>query len=277
MAKYFIVACQLLLILCADGFAASPSHPTIIVTCASGELGTAIAEHLACDYNLILTGRQTDKLLKIKERLESQFSCQYDIYPLDYTDHASIMHFKEQLQHYSSLLGLVLMTPRPHLGKGVLKEEWEWLTLLQNTFTGPLEVLKMAVPYLVSNSSIVIIGGTTSVQCMPEYGSACVIRRMWTTCSKILSHELGPQLIRVNTLSPGVVLTHFHQMRIAKEAGNSNCTEEEQMDREAASIPLHRHAQPLEIARAVKFLLSPESSFITGTNLVIDGGKTLSY
>lgn len=96
-----------------------------------------------------------------------------------------------------------------------MQDENIWIEVFQNTFTGPMEALKIALPHL-SNPIIVVIAGTTSVQLQPEYGPSCVIRRMWTTYTKALSHQLGPQGISINALSPGVVLTNFHQERIQK-------------------------------------------------------------
>ena len=100
---------------------------------------------------------------------------------------------------------------------------------------------------------------------------------MWTTYTKALSHQLGPQGISVNTLSPGVVLTNFHEERIQKKANDSGLSYEEQMEKEVANIPLHRHAKPQEVAQTIKFLLSEQSDFINGVNLILDGGFTVSY
>ena len=100
---------------------------------------------------------------------------------------------------------------------------------------------------------------------------------MWTTYSKALSHQLGARGISINVLSPGVVLTHFHREKIQKKADENCISFEEQMEKEVSHIPLHRHAQPEEVANSVQFLLSPESDFINGVNIVLDGGATVSY
>lgn len=147
----------------------------------------------------------------------------------------------------------------------------------RNTFTGPLEALKIMLPYLSNSDKIVVIAGTTSVQLQPEYGPSCVIRRMWTTYTKALSHELGSRGISINALSPGVVLTHFHEERIQNNANKNGLSYEKQMEKEVANIPLHRHAMPQEVAQTIKFLLSEQSDFINGINLILDGGFTLSY
>lgn len=252
---------------------------TFIITGASGELGGATARLLAHDYNLILTGRDLDKLKKLQEELKTANSGHYDICTLDFISKPSRDSFESYLnQAHAPIAGLVLIAPRPQFyGKALMQDENVWLEVFQNTFTGPLEALKVALPHLSNPSKVVVIAGTTSVQLQPEYGPSCVIRRMWTTYTKALSHQLGPQGISINALSPGVVLTNFHQERIQKKSEEAGLSYDDQMKKEVANIPLRRHAKPQEVAQTIKFLLSEQSDFINGVNLILDGGYTLSY
>lgn len=252
---------------------------TLIITGASGELGGATAKLLACDYNLILTGRDLIKLNHLKDNLDGNNSGDYKTYPLDFISKHSIECFEHDLSKLNtSIAGLVIIVPRPLFhGKNFIQAEEIWLEVFQNTFTGPIEALKAILPYLSNPSKIVVISGTTSVQLQPEYGPSCVIRRMWTTYTKALAHQLGPQGITINALSPGVVLTNYHRDRIQMKSEANGITFDEQLESEVANIPLHRHAQPNEVAKAIKFLLSDDSDFINGVNLILDGGYTLSY
>ncbi len=265
-------------------FANSPTikeeRKTFIVTGASGELGGATARLLAHDYDLVLTGRDLAKLQNLKEELEAKNSGHYGICALDFISNSSRDNFGEYLnQSHPSIAGLVLITPRPQFcGKPLVQQDENvWLEVFQCTFTAPLEALKVMLPYLSSPSKIVVIAGSTSVQLQPNYGSSCVIRRMWTTHTKALSHQLAHQGISINALSPGVVLTNFHKERIQQQASENGLNYDDQMEREIANIPLHRHAKPQEVAQTIKFLLSEQSDFVNGINLVLDGGFTLSY
>ena len=75
--------------------------------------------------------------------------------------------------------------------------------------------------------------------------------------------EYADQGIRVNSVSPGLVMTHM-----AQEEG-------EESNREfAEATPMKRAAQPIEISRAVLFLASDDASYITGADLLVDGGYT---
>jgi NAD(P)-dependent dehydrogenase (short-subunit alcohol dehydrogenase family) len=88
---------------------------------------------------------------------------------------------------------------------------------------------------------------------------------------RTLAAELAPRGIRVNTIHPGPVGNEF-QHRVEEAATG--------IDRTAAAavfddmIPLGRHAAPEEIARAMLFLASDDSSFMTGATLAVDGGMS---
>jgi 3-oxoacyl-[acyl-carrier protein] reductase len=275
----FLVMCLFHGTCFANSLASKDGRKTFIITGASGELGSATAKLLAHDYNLILTGRDLTKLKNLQEELKTKNSGHYDICALDFISEPSRDGFESYLnQAHISIAGLVLIAPRPQFyGKTLMQDENVWLEVFQSTFTGPMEVLKVVLPHLSNPSKIVVIAGTTSVQLQPEYGPSCVIRRMWTTYTKALSHQLGPQGISVNALSPGVVLTNFHQARIQKKFEETGLSYDDQMEKEVATIPLRRHAKPQDVAQTIKFLLSEQSDFINGVNLILDGGFTLSY
>ena len=242
---------------------------TIVVTSASGELGSAVARELAKDHKLILTGRNMEKLEALKKELGQ--GC--EIRALDFTSAESIAAFR-----VGDVDGLVLIGPRPGFyGKNMFPEEKEWLDVFKAGFTGPVEVMKNVLSGMQRGGSVVIMAGTTSAQVQPSTGPACVLRRMWTTYSKALSHELGSKEIRVNALSPGVISTGFHKERITNKGKAANLSYEEQLNKEVAPIPAGRNGDVAEVAKAVRFLVTDESSFINGVNLVLDGGFTVSY
>lgn len=83
---------------------------------------------------------------------------------------------------------------------------------------------------------------------------------------KSLALELAPRGIRVNTVNPGITETNIYN--------NSSITPE-QLENEKAHYPLKRFGKPEEIANAIVFLLSDATKWITGTNLLIDGGFSL--
>ena len=86
------------------------------------------------------------------------------------------------------------------------------------------------------------------------------------TLTRAFAKELGPSNIRVNSVCPGMISTTFHD----------TFTKDEVRANVAAGTPLRREGQATEVADLVAYLASPESSFITGANLDINGGLLFS-
>ena len=86
-----------------------------------------------------------------------------------------------------------------------------------------------------------------------------------------MPRQLAPRGIRVNTVNPGPVDNGF---QLAVEQGFGAATGMDGTDFFNTLIPMGRHANPGEIARSVLYLASDQSSFVTGTMLMVDGGMS---
>ena len=93
--------------------------------------------------------------------------------------------------------------------------------------------------------------------------------------TRALALELAPQQIRVNSVAPGAIVTDGTRL-LYEQSGLSPADQEAALGTITARIPLGRHGQPKEVAEAVLFLASDAASYITGTNLVVDGGILLT-
>ncbi|MEF9520211.1 SDR family oxidoreductase [Chlamydia crocodili] len=269
--RYFLIS----LILCSPFYALATTeehHPCVVLTGASGQLGSAITRYLHdSDFHLLLVGRQKSKLSALHEKNPNSSTL-----AIDYSLPGYLADYKKTLKDLNRPVhGLIISTPRPIWG-GILQSPESWEATLQTTFVAQTALIQATLPYMSPQSSIVIIAGTTSVQLIPAYGLSCVIRRMWTTYTKALAYELGPKGIRVNVVSPGVVRTPFHEERIREKARANHSSYVEEYNKETESIPLRRFCETEELAKTIEFLLSSSSSFISGTNLILDGGCTTS-
>ena len=82
-----------------------------------------------------------------------------------------------------------------------------------------------------------------------------------------LAVQWGPQGVRVNAVSPGLIRTEIAEPLLADEAFRA---------RRMAMTPLRRAGEPHEVASAVRFLASPAAAFVTGHDLVVDGGTVIT-
>ena len=127
---------------------------------------------------------------------------------------------------------------------------------------GTLFTVQKALPLLNDDSSIILTGSVAGVKGTPAFGvygaSKAAIRnfvRGWTM-------ELKDRRIRSNVISPGPIDTPI-----------TNGQPADIIARIAATIPIGRVGRPEEVARAALFLASDDSSFITGIELFVDGGR----
>jgi 3alpha(or 20beta)-hydroxysteroid dehydrogenase len=126
-------------------------------------------------------------------------------------------------------------------------------------------IRKVAVPMRDSGGgSIVNISSIAGTRGIPEHGSYGASKWAVRGLSKVAAYELGEMGIRVNSVHPGGV----------KDTGMFQVPEEE-VARNFQAQPLGRPADRKEISGVVIFLLSEASSYVTGHEHVVDGGRTI--
>jgi len=134
-------------------------------------------------------------------------------------------------------------------------------------FKGVFFTIQKAAPLLSKGGSIVVTTSFLNEVGTPGLSILSATKAAVRSLVRSLGAELAPRGIRVNAVSPGPVSTPFHG-----KLGLS----EKQLDEAASAIedqvPLHRFGEPAEIAKAALFLASGDSSFMTGSELVVDGG-----
>ena len=136
---------------------------------------------------------------------------------------------------------------------------------------GAFLLCKHSVPFLTGGASIIITSSVVGLTAAPHIAGYSTAKHAQVGLMRTLAAELAPRAIRVNTIHPGPVDNEF-QNRVEKAAtGAGQAAAREIFD---GMIPLGRHAAPDEIARAMVFLASDDSSFMTGATLPVDGGMS---
>jgi NAD(P)-dependent dehydrogenase (short-subunit alcohol dehydrogenase family) len=133
---------------------------------------------------------------------------------------------------------------------------------------GTVFTVQKALPLMNDGASIVITGSSSASRGVPGFGVYSASKAALRQFTRVWAAELAPRGIRVNTIVPGPTDTPG----LRGIAGDPS-REQALLDSFAASVPLGRVAQPSEIADAVLFLASSESSFVTGSELFADGGE----
>jgi NAD(P)-dependent dehydrogenase (short-subunit alcohol dehydrogenase family) len=237
---------------------------TIFVTGASSGIGKAIAiECSKMGARLVITGRN-------EERLNNTFN------QLQGDNHLSIIADLELVENANNLLdnmpelnGIVHCAgygetlPFPFVTYEKIEK------IFKVNFFTPVLLTKnlLQKKLLKKESSVVFISSISGNLCVaPAKSMYSSTKAAVNGIAKNMAIDLAPKKIRVNTVMPGMINTPLIKPGILTE---------EQLEQDMKKYPLKRYGEPEEVAYAVIYLLSDASKWVTGTNLLIDGGCTL--
>jgi NAD(P)-dependent dehydrogenase (short-subunit alcohol dehydrogenase family) len=134
---------------------------------------------------------------------------------------------------------------------------------------GAFLAAKHAVPHMNDGGSIVITCSVAGTRGDPGVYAYITAKHAQIGLMRCLAKELAPRRIRVNTIHPGPI---DNQFQLVVEAGVGNALGRDGTEFFNAMIPLGRHGRPEEIANSVLYLASDQSSFVTGSLHMVDGG-----
>lgn len=151
--------------------------------------------------------------------------------------------------------------------------EDEWDRLIDVNLKGCFLAAKYAIPELIraGGGTIVFTGSVNSFVGDPGAPVYCASKGGILMLARAAALEYADRRIRVNCLCPGSTDTPFQEAALRAIPDQSY---EELVRQEHAAIPLGRYATPAEVAKAALFLSCDDSSFVTGSALMVDGGYT---
>lgn len=144
-----------------------------------------------------------------------------------------------------------------------------WDSTFDANVKGPYFLVQHVAPLMNHGGSIVLNGSVNAHIGMPGSSVYAASKAALISLRRTLSAELIGQGIRVNVVSPGPVSTPIYGRLGLPEAELNDMATGIQ-----SQIPLGRFAQPHEIAKSILHLAADESSFIVGSELIVDGGMT---
>jgi NAD(P)-dependent dehydrogenase (short-subunit alcohol dehydrogenase family) len=149
--------------------------------------------------------------------------------------------------------------------------EAEWDLVLDVGLKGIFLVSKFVVPIMAEQGGggIVNIGSGWGVKGGPKAVAYCAAKGGTVNMTRAMAIDHGPQNIRVNCVCPGDVDTP-----LLRDEGRQLGMDPQKWLAESADRPIHRVGQPLDIAKAVYFLVSDLSPWVSGSIVVVDGGGT---
>lgn len=237
---------------------------TILVTGASSGIGRETAvECSRMGADLVVTGRDTARLQETCSLLETSVKAQI-VADLTLTEDVERL-----VAALPPLDGAVLCAGNSTTLPLQFGTREKFDEMFDVNFFAPVELLRLLYKkkVLQKGASVVLIasiGGTHSF--MPGNGVYGASKAALNSVMKYAAREYAPRKVRVNSICPGMVDTPLiHRGTIT----------EEQLAEDAKKYPLGRYGRPDDIAHGAIYLLSDASSWLTGHDLVIDGGFSI--
>ena len=242
-----------------------------LVTGGTRGLGRAIVERLVEEGCAVaLCARTPDVVEQTLADLRAQGATVHGA-AVDVTDEAALAGFVEESARALGGLDLLVANAGGAAGGPGIADSSaaDWRSTFDLNVVHAAVAVRAALPSLTASdaASVVVISSVSGSrpQPRPQYAAA---KAAEISLAAALARELGPQGVRVNTLSPGSVL--FEGGSWAKRRDGDPEAFAAFVDRE---FPLGRLGTPQEIADVTAFLLSPRASWVSGTDVVVDGAQ----
>jgi 3-oxoacyl-[acyl-carrier protein] reductase len=247
-----------------------------IVTGAGQGLGKAIALELAkAGANVVVADVRKDTIEEVKKEVEGMgretLAIQMDVSKWEEAE-GMVKKALERFGHIDILVNNAGISPK---GKGGVQlkildiGDEDWDRVMNVNVKGVFNCSKAVMPHMISRRTgkIVNMGsitGLTGGAASPASAHYPVSKAAVICLTKVLARELAQYNINVNAIAPGRIQTEM--AALSSPQANEEARKQ---------TPLGRFGKPIDIARAVLYLVSESGDFMTGETMVIDGGRTM--
>jgi NAD(P)-dependent dehydrogenase (short-subunit alcohol dehydrogenase family) len=237
-------------------------------------IGRAIASLFqrqgACVFILDCDASQGTKTADELRRQNSNVPVEF--IPVDLRNPAEIRESMKGLSKFHSRVDILVNNAGVEIDKSADElsvEDWDFI--LQVNLRGAFLLTQAALPlFPATGGAIVNISSIHATHAFPGSIPYACSKAGLLALTRNLALELAPRKIRVNCISPGYIDT-----RLWEEYLQNSKNPQAVAEQTTAFHPLGRRGAPTDISDAALFLASDASAFVTGTNLVVDGGLTL--
>jgi NAD(P)-dependent dehydrogenase (short-subunit alcohol dehydrogenase family) len=239
-----------------------------VITGGNSGIGKGIAQHFFNEGAKVAILGRNQALLD-----QAAYEMQNEILAIqgDVTNTADLKNLYEKTLHRFGRIDIVIA----NAGVGGKRfpiqdvEETEFNEMLNINYRCAYFTAKYSLDYLNAGASIIFIASCSAFITLKNHTLYAPTKAAMVKLAKNLAYDLAEKQIRVNSISPGYIKTPIFDQRLQSDPDYLKKREE--------NIPLKRIGTPKDIANAALFLASEESSYITGIDLLVDGGMSNAF
>lgn len=238
-----------------------------IITGGNSGIGLATARVFVNEgAKVAITGRNPKTLAAAVEALGGNvLPLQVDVTDVAATEKA-FAEAAEKLGNFDVVFANAGIGGATPLGQTSL-EQFE--TIIRTNLTSVFFTVQAALPHLNDGASVILNGSVHAVLGSAGWSAYAASKGGIRSMGKVLASELAPRGIRVNVVSPGATDTDIWSAVAPSPEGRAALVQHI-----SRGIPAGRFGEPDEVAKAVLFLASDDSSYVQGVDLFVDGGAT---
>ncbi len=198
----------------------------ICITGATSGFGEACAYKFSeNNYNLIITGRRTEKLNTLKSTLEQKYGNEILVLPFDVSERTAVDEAFRSLPESWKKIDVLLNNAGLAKGRDNFEDASmdDWEVMIDTNLKGLLYVSKAVVPYMVSNKSghVINIGSTAAKQVYQKGNVYCATKHAVLAISEAMRIDLLAHKIKVTVINPGAAETEFSLVRLNQDTAEA--------------------------------------------------------
>lgn len=248
-----------------------------LVTGAGTGIGTAIAKRFVADgAKICITGRRQEMLDKVARALPAgtTATCAGDV-----TNLVDARRMVETALAFGGKLDVLVNNAAIDPGGTTIVDidPELWHRVLETNVTGPMYLMKAAIPHMIKQcgGSIINIASLGGLRCLPGMPAYCASKSALIMLTQQVALDFGPAKIRCNVVCPGGTRTAMLEKSLSPLADVIKTDLDGVFQCISSMVPLRRTAKPEEITGICSYLASDDSSFMTGSVLLVDGGAAI--
>jgi len=255
------------------------SGKVAIITGSSSGIGLVVAEKLAAHGTKVtLSGRNLDGLAEAKKKCIAAGLKEGDVCTVageitdEHTRERLVAETVKQFGKIDILVNNAGASPLSSVAMGNANLQ-TFDKVFDINVRALVDLTMKAVPHLIkTKGNVVNVSSVGGIRPVPNFIFYCMAKSSVEMFSRALAQELGPQGVRVNTVSPGLIRTNLPTSAGLSQDASKNVYESDLAKKRQV---IGRVGEPEDIANLITFLVSDAASFVTGSNYVSDGGVQL--
>jgi NAD(P)-dependent dehydrogenase (short-subunit alcohol dehydrogenase family) len=247
------------------------SGKVALVTGSTRGIGLAIAEEMArAGAEVVITSNEMEACTSVAARLRSAGLNATGI-PCDVASHGALEALVAAvLAHHGRIDVLVCNAGiQPPHGPMHERSDADWNATMTVNLRSILWLTTLVIPQMAARREgvVILMSSISAVRGNKAIGLYALSKAACAQLARNLAVEWGPSNVRVNSIAPGLIATDFSRSLMANP---------EALERRLALTPLRRVGEAVEVAGVAVMLAARAGAFVTGQNLVIDGGTLIS-